>query len=81
MAHDPDVSAVRIDKQSGVWIRRYMTEYLERRHGLKWIEVGDGRAWIIPMPQLYEGLVALMKQGITIYSTEEQVAALEGAVA
>jgi aminoglycoside 3-N-acetyltransferase len=74
-AHDPETTVVRVDKPTGVWIRGYITEYLEQNHGLRWITVGEGKAWILPMKSLYQGVYELMQQGITIYCTEQDVTA------
>jgi len=71
--HDPEASVVRIDKPNGLWIRGHLTEYMERNHGLRWITVGEGQAWIIPASQFYLGILELMEGGITIYSTEQDV--------
>lgn len=73
MAHDPTVSRTRIDRPEGEWIRRYVTDYLEAEGGLRWGKVGAGRAWTISARDMYRGLEALLAQGVTIYSTREQV--------
>jgi aminoglycoside 3-N-acetyltransferase len=67
MAHSSDVSADRIDKPSGMGVRDYITRYLERDGGLRWIKVGDGRAWIIRAADMFTCLECLMVKGVTIY--------------
>jgi aminoglycoside N3'-acetyltransferase len=67
MAHSPVVSADRIDKPTGLAARAYITRYLERDGGLRWITVGDGKAWIIRAADMFTCLECLMVQGITIY--------------
>jgi aminoglycoside 3-N-acetyltransferase len=67
MAHSSLVSADRIDKPTGLAVRAYMTRYLERDGGLRWITVGDGKAWIIRAADMFTCLECLMVQGITIY--------------
>jgi aminoglycoside N3'-acetyltransferase len=67
MAHDSAVSADRIDKPTGTAVRAFMQDYLERDGGLRWIKVGDGRAWVIRAADLFTCLECLMVQGITIY--------------
>jgi aminoglycoside 3-N-acetyltransferase len=74
-AHDPIVSATRIDRPAGTFIRAYVTRDLERCAGLRWFEVGHGRAWVIAADRMYREIEALMERGITIYSTREQVIA------
>jgi aminoglycoside 3-N-acetyltransferase len=67
MAHSSDVSADRIDKPSGMGVRDYITRYLERDGGLRWIKVGDGKAWIIRAADMFTCLECLMVKGVTIY--------------
>jgi aminoglycoside 3-N-acetyltransferase len=75
MAHDPAASATRIDRPNGVAIRAYMTAVFENFGDLKWYKIGDGRMWLIPARRYYECLEQLKERGITIYATEEAVAA------
>jgi aminoglycoside 3-N-acetyltransferase len=67
MAHSSKVSADRIDKPTGLAVRDYITRYLEREGGLRWITVGDGKAWVIRAADMFTCLECLMVQGITIY--------------
>jgi aminoglycoside 3-N-acetyltransferase len=76
MCHDPEQSKTRIDRAEGLWIRRYITEYLERHGGLRWHTIGAGTAWVIDSRDMYRCLQDLLSAGITIYTTEAEFAAL-----
>jgi aminoglycoside 3-N-acetyltransferase len=67
MAHSSVVSADRIDKPTGVGVRNYITRYLERNGGLRWVPVGEGKAWVIRAADMFTCLECLMVQGVTIY--------------
>ncbi|GEO40844.1 aminoglycoside N3'-acetyltransferase [Skermanella aerolata] len=67
MAHSSVVSADRIDKPTGTGVRDYVTRYLERDGGLRWISVGEGKAWVIRAADMFTCLECLMVQGVTIY--------------
>lgn len=73
MAHDPAVSANRIDKPAGAAIRAYITTVLEHAAGLSWHAVGDGRMWLIRARRFYDCLTQLTEHGVTIYASAEQV--------
>jgi len=75
MCHDPEQSTTRIDRPDGLWIRRYMTEYLETQGGLRWHAIGSGKAWIVDTREMYRCLKDLLRAGITIYTTEKEFAA------
>ena len=74
MAHSSVVSADRIDKPSGMGVRDYITRYLERDGGLRWITVGDGKAWVIRAADMFTCLECLMVKGITIYRDPDDAA-------
>jgi len=76
MCHDPEQSKTRIDRSEGLWIRRYMTEYLEMHGGLRWHTIGIGKAWVIDARDMYRCLEDLLSAGITVYTSEEEFAAL-----
>jgi len=76
MCHDPEQSRTRIDRSEARWIRRYMTEYLEKHGGLRWHTIGAGKAWTIDTREMYRCLEDLLRAGITIYTTEAELAAL-----
>ncbi|MCP5157414.1 MAG: AAC(3) family N-acetyltransferase [Ectothiorhodospiraceae bacterium] len=79
MAHDPAVSRTRIDTPGGAWIRAHVTQRLEARGVLSWHPVGEGRAWLVRARDMYAELEAMMAEGVTIYSTEAEVAASDHA--
>lgn len=72
-AHDPTVSKTRIDTLRGKDIRRFFTEYLRNRGFLVEGRIGYARSWLIYAKDLYEAQKELMKLGITIYTTKEQL--------
>lgn len=74
-AHDPECSLGRIDRPEGAWIRGRVTDEMRLR-GLRWHEVGAGRAWTMPAAEMYDGLLDLLTRGLTIYSTETEAQAL-----
>jgi hypothetical protein len=74
MAHSAVVSADRIDKPSGMGVRGYITRYLEQDGGLRWIKVGDGKAWVIRAADMFTCLECLMVKGITIYRDPDEAA-------
>lgn len=76
MAHDSSVSAVRVDKPSGLPVRRFLAEDLRRRALLKETPVGEGQCWSIAAADLYRRLGELMRSSITIYSRESDLEAL-----
>ncbi|UEM20074.1 AAC(3) family N-acetyltransferase [Skermanella mucosa] len=75
MAHSSVVSADRIDKPTGLGVRDYVTRYLERDGGLRWIKLGDGNAWVIRAADMFTCLECLMVQGVTIYRDPAEGAA------
>lgn len=74
MAHSSVVSADRIDKPTGVGVRNYITRYLERNGGLRWVPVGEGKAWVIRAADMFTCLECLMVQGVTIYRDPPEAA-------
>ena len=81
MAHDPVVASTRIDRPAGEFIRAYYTRELEQGAGLRWFDVGHGRAWLVGARDMYREIEALLERGITIYSTREQVIARDATAA
>lgn len=71
-AHNPQVSKTRIDHEDGRWIRSFFTEYLSNTGVLKTGHVGQASCWSMRARDLVKAQKQLMKQGITIYTTEEQ---------
>jgi aminoglycoside N3'-acetyltransferase len=71
----PGVSARRIDYAAREDLRDWFRAEFERT-GLRVNgKVGDAEAWFIPARGFYDHLHTLAEQGITIYSTPEQLAA------
>lgn len=80
-AHDPAVSRTRIDHKESTAIRSFFQTALEQHAGLQWFAIGHGRGWVVPMHAMYGECVRLMRRGITIYSTAEDLAAADRAMA
>ncbi len=71
----PAVAARRIDYAAREDLRAYFREEFERA-GLRVNgKVGEGDSWFIPARAFYDHLEKMAGQGITIYSTAEQLAA------
>ena len=72
---DPDLVPHRIDNKSRDDLRTYFMEEFKRIGMLRNGQVGEAQAWWIPAKGFYEQLQLLACQGVTIYSTPEQLAA------
>jgi aminoglycoside N3'-acetyltransferase len=71
----PTVAARRIDYAAREDLRAYFREEFERA-GLRVNgKVGEGDSWFIPARAFFDHLEKMAGQGITIYSTAEQLAA------
>lgn len=71
----PAVAARRIDYAAREDLRAYFRDEFERA-GLRVNgKVGEGDSWFIPAHAFYDHLEKMAGQGITIYSTAEQLAA------
>lgn len=77
MARDSMVAATRIGPPAGEFIRVYFTQHLERHAGLRWFDVGRGRAWLVGVREMSRAIEKLMEQAITIYTTREQLIAID----
>jgi aminoglycoside N3'-acetyltransferase len=71
---DPHFMHQRIDAPGRDDLRDYFREEFDARRLLQWGEVGDAKSWAIPARDFYAHLEALVDEGITIYSTPEQLA-------
>ncbi|WP_137172546.1 AAC(3) family N-acetyltransferase [Massilia sp. HP4] len=71
----PEVAARRIDYAARGDLRDYFQREFERSGLLVNGKVGSAGAWYIPARGFFDHLHALAGQGITIYSTPEQLAA------
>lgn len=69
-AHDANVSRTRIDRPENDVIRDFYTGWFAEHAGLTWHTVCEAKSWIAPANRLYDEAVRLMRDGITIYSTE-----------
>lgn len=69
---DPNTSKNRIDAPGSVWLRTLFTELLTDRGILKVGRVGEARSWLMNTKELFETLVELAKQNVTIYTTEPE---------
>lgn len=77
-AHAPEYSATRIDRPESTAIRAFVTKELEQYANLKWFSIGSGKGWVIPAQDMYAELRRMMQAGITIYTTDAELAALFG---
>ena len=67
-AAHPDLPLFFLGHSMGSLLGRdYVTRYLERDGGLRWIKLGDGKAWVIRAADMFTCLECLMVQGVTIY--------------
>ena len=73
MAHDREVSRTRIDGPENTAIRSFYTNWLEEHGGLTWHQVCEARSWLVSARRFYEESAKLMRAGITIYTTEEEL--------
>lgn len=72
--HDGDVSPVRIDRPNGEWLRNIYTSILEEKGQLQWFDFARSKIWICRARDLYETTKLLTSYGISIYTTEKQLA-------
>lgn len=72
-AHDSAVSRTRIDYPVNEAIRAFYTDWFERNAGLTWHQVCEARSWLLPARRLYDETAKLARQGITIYSTADDL--------
>ena len=72
---DPVYMRRRIDSPARDDLRDYFREEFDARGLLTWGQVGEGRSWAIPAQRFHSHLEALVAEGITIYSTAEELAA------
>ncbi len=72
---DPRFMPQRIDAPGRDDLRDYFKAEFDRHGLLGWGEVGEATSWVIPAQRFYEHLESLAAEGLTIYSTPEQLAA------
>ena len=71
---DPEYAKRRIDTPGRKDLRDYMWREFISAGLLKVGKVGEGKAWIASAKEFYDHLHKLMSEGVTIYSTEEELA-------
>jgi len=69
----PEYMARRIDHGDREDLRRYFWREFERAGLLKVRKVGEATSWWMSAQQCYDHLVRLMREGITIYSTSDEL--------
>ena len=72
---DPRFMPQRIDAPTRDDLRDYYRDEFDSQGLLSWGTVGEARSWAIPAPRFATHLETLLGQGITWYSTAEQLAA------
>jgi len=70
---DPVYAQRRIDTPARGDLRDYFWREFERAGLLTAGRVGESRSWFVPARDFYDHLHRLMKEGITIYSTPEEL--------
>jgi len=73
-AHDSRVSRTRIDRPENAAIRNFYTQWFEQHADMQWHTVCEARSWFISAKRLYDEAAKLMRSGITIYTSEAQLA-------
>jgi aminoglycoside 3-N-acetyltransferase len=71
---DPIYMQRRIDNPSRKDLQDYFWSEFDKVGLLKTGKVGAATSWYIPSREFYEHLAAMMRQGLTIYSTPEELA-------
>lgn len=70
---DPEVSRTRIDhRPAGDWIRKFFTDILVKREMISYGKFGDTTAWTVRAEDLYQVQGELIRDAVTIYTTEEE---------
>lgn len=72
--HDGNVSPVRLDRPNGEWLRNIYTSVLEEKGQLQWFDFAKSKIWICRARDLYETTKLLTSSGISVYTTEKQLA-------
>ena len=71
---DPAFSERRIDHPSRADLREYFWQEFTRVGLLRVGQVGEARTWWMPARDFFDHLVRLMREGITIYATPDELA-------
>lgn len=72
--HSKNVSPVRIDRPNGEWLRNIYTSCLEAQGQLHWYDFARSKVWMCKARDLYNTTKLLTDNGISIYTTEKQMA-------
>lgn len=72
-AHEGSVSRTRIDRPENAAIRDFFTGQFEANAGLEWYQVCEARTWLVSTRRFYDEAARLMRDGVTIYTTESQL--------
>lgn len=70
---DPKFKKVRMDQENREDLREYFWEEFNRAGILKTGKIGQATSWIASANEYFEHLSALMREGITIYSSSEDL--------
>jgi aminoglycoside 3-N-acetyltransferase len=71
--HDPKYKKIRMDQKSREDLRKYFWEEFIRSGIIRVGRVGQAISWIASANEYYDHLVRLMGEGITIYSSNEEL--------
>lgn len=72
-AHDGSVSKTRIDRPENAAIRDFFTSQFEKNADLQWHQVCQAKTWLVSTRRFYDESARLMRDGVTIYTTESQL--------
>ena len=79
-AHAPgDLQRKRIDFPANAALREFFASTLARNAGLSWHRIGQANCWLVDARAMYSTIKELMKRGITIYSSEAELASFHQA--
>lgn len=70
---DPEYAKTRIDRRDSTALREYFWQEFTQAGILTVGKVGQATSWVASGRKFYDHLYALMKEGITIYSTPDEL--------
>jgi aminoglycoside 3-N-acetyltransferase len=73
--YNPNVSRTRIDQSGSRWLRECMAIHLQSRGVIRPFTFGEAVSWVINARPLYDELKCLASEGVTIYSTADNLMA------
>ncbi|MGB7404099.1 MAG: AAC(3) family N-acetyltransferase [Pacificimonas sp.] len=73
-AHNNDFSH-RIDYNNSMATLNYFERRLQRDAGMSWYEVGEASCWLLSARRFYDCQLKMMREGITVYATPDEIAA------